>query len=90
MLYIYVSFYSCILYCSDELPCDSTQMNCTESSGCHIQFCGGSASVPRGEVFPPIVMSTGRTLDCFPGSVVIDQEARPAHNCSSKSQFPRM
>ena len=42
--------------------CDSVQYTNIASDSCLVQFCGGSASVPRGMVFPPVDLSSGTVL----------------------------
>ena len=44
--------------------CDSVQYTNIASNSCLVQFCGGSASVPRGMVFPPVDLSSGTVLNC--------------------------
>lgn len=82
-----LNFYNII--CSTD-SCASAQRKCTDGSDCLIQYCDGSASVPRGVVFAPVVLSTGRALDCVTGSTVVDNAGDTHTNCSSHSQFPRM
>ena len=53
----------------------------------HIQFCDGSASKPRGVVYPPVNL-TGHTQNCLSGSTVVDVQGPPPTNCTSEE--PRM
>ncbi len=48
-------------------------------------FCGGSASVPRGVVFPPVGLSgSGILSDCPLNSVIVDDKGHPPTNCSNE------
>ncbi len=49
-----------------------------------VQFCGGSASVPRGMVFPPVDLSSGTLLNCSDGSVVVDDKSTVVQLCSTE------
>ncbi len=54
-----------------------------------VQFCGGSASVPRGVVLLPVNLSGPDTVsDCPFNSVVVDDKGQPPTNCSNEE--PRM
>ena len=59
-----------------------------------MQFCGGSASVPRGVVYPPVSLSGGgEVLNCsdLNGiSVIVDDHGPPSHNlCRAATQTVR-
>ena len=51
-----------------------------------VQFCGGSASVPRGVVYPPVSLSGGgEVLNCsdLNGiSVIVDDHGPPPTICA--------
>ena len=54
-----------------------------------VPFCGGSASVPRGVVFPPVGLSGSEILsECPLNSVLVDDKGQPPTNCSNEE--PRM
>ena len=74
-----------------EAACDSVQYTSITNDSCSVQFCGGSASVPRGVVFPPVILSSGTVLNCsdvINGSAVTDDKGPPPTTCSDNE--PKM
>ncbi|XP_064400246.1 adhesion G-protein coupled receptor G6-like [Halichondria panicea] len=68
-----------------EAACDSVQYTSVTNDSCSVQFCGGSASVPRGVVFPPVILSSGTVLNCsdvINGSAVTNDKGPPPTTCS--------